>query len=158
MSSCSTRRPAKASTPWATRADPLRGPAGLDFRERLLQVGDQVVGVLDPAREAHERVGDPEFAALRRRDVPEGHDGGHLDQRLGATEAGSDVRDAAGVHEAARAVEVSVDPLAERRASFSLEIPSEAGGLEIVTADVEVSGRVLKDWLEAMIEVASPTR
>ncbi len=54
--------------------------------------------------------------------------------------------------------EVTVPSLSEQRASFTVNIPADAAGLEVLTADIEFSGRVLREWVEAMVEIepASP--
>ncbi len=54
--------------------------------------------------------------------------------------------------------EFTVAPLTEQRASFELEIPPDASGLKIVTADVDFAGRTLKQWVEAMVEIGAPAR
>ena len=59
----------------------------LHLGEGLLDVGDDVVGVLDAAGVADEAVGDAEREALFLRLVPEGHRDRQLDQALDAAEA-----------------------------------------------------------------------
>src|SRR5262245_44193132 len=70
----------------------LKRSSASDRVEGPREVGEQVLGVLDAAGEADQRVGDPHLDAVRALDVPVGHQHGHLDQRLDAAEARGDVR------------------------------------------------------------------
>ena len=56
------------------------------------------------------------------------------------------------------AVELTVAPLSEQRAAFRVEVPAGANGLHVVTADIEFSGRVLREWVEAMVEILPAAR
>src|SRR5690606_34740799 len=75
--------------------------------QRVGEVGDEVVDVLDADREADEAVGDAEGGAVLGGDAGVGHDGGVFDEGLDAAEAlgeGEEVdafEEAAGFGEAA---------------------------------------------------------
>ena len=55
--------------------------------QRALQVGDQIVGILDADRQPHQPVVDAECRAHLRRHRGMGHDGGMLDQAFDAAQA-----------------------------------------------------------------------
>src|SRR4051794_12810707 len=58
-----------------------------DLAQRLLQVGDQVAGVLDADRQPDQAVDDADAAARLRRDRGVGHDRRVLDQALHPAQA-----------------------------------------------------------------------
>src|SRR5208337_3725017 len=102
----------RAVWPGATKGFELRAalfPRRLGRRERLLEVGQQVSGVLDPAGQPHQGVGDTEGFALSTRLVPVRHQRGHFDQRLDTPETRGDIGDAAAVDKTHRAFEVTVE-------------------------------------------------
>src|SRR5438105_13590110 len=58
-----------------------------DRRERLLEVGAQVLDILDAHRQPHQRITDAERRARLERNGCVGHDGGVLDQAFDAAQA-----------------------------------------------------------------------
>ena len=52
--------------------------------------------------------------------------------------------------------EIAVEGLAEDRARFRITPDASFSGLKIVTADVAFRGRVLREWIEALVEPRAP--
>src|SRR4249919_1928784 len=66
----------------------------LDRVERVGEVGDEIVGILDPDRDPHQIIGDPERLLALVGDRQMGHRGRRAGQGLGAAEADCKMGDA----------------------------------------------------------------
>src|SRR5579883_403983 len=83
-----------------TLARPARRPAPLS--QRLVEIGEEVVEILDADRQADERVADAQRLALLGRQRGMRHDGGMLDQALDAAETLGQGEDLDALEEAPR--------------------------------------------------------
>src|SRR5262249_49470094 len=81
-----------------------------DRVERVAQVAPQVVDVLDPARQAHERIVDTQCRALRFRNRAVRHQRGMLDQAFDAAEALGEREEPAPLEKAFRSREIGLEP------------------------------------------------
>src|SRR5262245_26030362 len=86
-----------------------RGREGLTRLERLAEVRDELVRVLDADGVADEVVLHADRLSLLRRELVEAHERGLLDEALHAAEARRDLGDRRRVHDAARADEIRID-------------------------------------------------
>ena len=74
----------------------------LNRPQRILEIGDEVVGVLHPDRDPHQIVGDAERLLARVGDRQMGHRRGRAGERLGAAEADRQIGDDQRVEERER--------------------------------------------------------
>src|SRR5262249_44864840 len=111
-----TDEPPNFITRWAAC-----GILALLFRgfQRLRQIGNQVLDVLDADREADEVFADPNRQPLLGRQLVKGHQSGLLDERFDPSQRRGDRRQEAGVYHARGLVQ----PAADQKAHHSAEPP-----------------------------------
>src|SRR5207253_8992189 len=101
-----------------------------DRGERLVEIGDQIVRILDPDRDADQIVADPERGLRRGRDRQMGHRGRRARQRLGAAEADREMGDPQRIEEG------EALPLA----TLQIEREGRAGAGAMTPVDVRLPG------------------
>src|SRR5271157_1645012 len=79
------------------------------LRQRLIEILDQVLGVFDSHREAHQAVGDADGLPLFRRHGPVAGGSGVHNQRAGIAQAGSAEKNLHSIHDALATLVTSLD-------------------------------------------------